>query len=485
MDVMEGALRARSGAGLMREGAYHQYRERLALLAENRVACCAIATIGAAQGWWRANRIWRRCYGRFLPEWAPYASLLFESAGLPQQLCRVEIFETPPDAPLATSQALHDERLGLLWVTRFPSDPQLPTLPSVLQQAARSKVVRYRPLQRCTLRVGDGAETRFVIVFPDDRGERVHAAGQALWQAVGRGELGFMVARLDRWNVAAFALWQRAVPGKPVRKELLGCQGGALAMRLGYAAAGRRPLRPIHGAPHAYLWLSDGTRPGLVDFDRLSKGDPELDIATFSAELDFEKQLQLPVQRIAHAHLAGYTEVAGALNVHLLVAYRAHKRLAKGNAGRACAAPGRRFQVRAASAVRQPPPGEHVGTGTCTPQFSRAAHGHRHVAFSRGRSRAKWQTIHSYSNVEGTGDVSVGRAVLGRKIRPLARVHRPSRLSPDNPSRDNNSARPGLGLASRIDSDNPQADGEVLDGNAWSRRKPADPRHLDESEPLL
>jgi len=34
--------------------------------------------------------------------------------------------------------------------------------------------------------------------------------------------------------------------------------------------------------------VGDDGRLGLIDFDRVSLGDPELDITTFQAEVDFE-----------------------------------------------------------------------------------------------------------------------------------------------------------------------------------------------------
>ena len=58
-------------------------------------------------------------------------------------------------------------------------------------------------------------------------------------------------------------------------------------------------------------------------------GEPELDVATFLAEMDFEDGAQVPVAAINGAFQAGYEAVAGPLNPQLLNAYRAHKRLSK------------------------------------------------------------------------------------------------------------------------------------------------------------
>lgn len=74
--------------------------------------------------------------------------------------------------------------------------------------------------------------------------------------------------------------------------------------------------------------LADG-RHGLVDFDCLSLGDPELDVATFIAELDFSNPDNVPVKILNAAFIDGYQEVAGSLNSKLMLAYRIHKYIAK------------------------------------------------------------------------------------------------------------------------------------------------------------
>ena len=88
-------------------------------------------------------------------------------------------------------------------------------------------------------------------------------------------------------------------------------------------------MRCIHGAPHAHQWLDNGDQLGLVDFDGFALGDPELDVATFMAEIDFEDGEKAPIAAINQRFLAGYAAVAGPLDEQLLHAYRAHKRLSK------------------------------------------------------------------------------------------------------------------------------------------------------------
>ncbi|MDQ4038192.1 MAG: hypothetical protein M3313_07560, partial [Actinomycetota bacterium] len=86
---------------------------------------------------------------------------------------------------------------------------------------------------------------------------------------------------------------------------------------------------PIHGAPHPEQWLDDDGRLGLIDFDRFSFGDPELDVTTFQAEVDFERIPLALREDINGAFLAGYEAQTGPMDPCLLLAYRVHKRLAK------------------------------------------------------------------------------------------------------------------------------------------------------------
>jgi hypothetical protein len=227
----------------------------------------------------------------------------------------------------------------------------------------------------------DGA-IYFCKVFPDDEGARLHEEAGALWQAQSRGELGFAVAEPVRWDAGTRTLWQKAVEGSSVLPRLGGPQGRSVARRLGNAAgtlvtSSVRPRmrfdavvqcarssgyarelgtrvpalaasaaalgrdlelmhretpgrsRPIHGSPHLNQWLESSGRLGLVDFDRLSLGDPELDVATFLGELDFEDGLAVSHDELAANFIEGYEAAAGRIDSGLLAAYRAHKRLAK------------------------------------------------------------------------------------------------------------------------------------------------------------
>ncbi|MDZ4862338.1 MAG: phosphotransferase [Gemmatimonadota bacterium] len=360
-----------------------QYAHRLAALADDAPVRAALARIGERRRWWDPTTPWARTYGRFMPGRSPYATLVFEASVPRQQLVHVEVSAERPVATGETAAYECDETLGWLRVSRIEADPALPGLAPLLAQPGAVHVVRYRPGRRCTLRVTHGGVTRYAKVFNDDAGARLYEEGEWLWRAGLAGEFGFTVARPERWDAATRTLWHHEVAGVPVLEELHGPSAAGLVERLGRAAAsitrttlepslvfdgssqvdrsrryvkelsrtvprlapiavtllerlavvhrslGYRLLRPIHGAPHPSQWLLSGGGLGLVDFDRLSLGDPELDAATFLGELEFEDGLTLPADGLGARFLEAYESVHGPLDHQLLAAYRAHKRLAK------------------------------------------------------------------------------------------------------------------------------------------------------------
>jgi hypothetical protein len=363
----------------MPETAYARFRRPLAALADDAWIMARFADPPAGASW-NGGRSWIRRYGRFEPEREPFASLVLEGEGEPQTLGLLEAFA---EEPAHAHGAIQDEVVGWIRLRPFTSDEGLPTLPAVLSRPGRRRVVRYRPHRQCTIHFEGEGHGLFAKVFPDERGERVHAEAVALWEASARGELAFRVARPVRWDRAERALWHEELTGEPVVDRLRSAQGPELAERMGTALAslsrsrlapagvfdgdaqlrhtsrcgeelsrqvprlrslirvilervshlhGRaRPhrLRPIHGAPHAHQWLDDGGQFGLLDFDRISMGEPELDVATVLAEMDFENRARVPVAEINRRLLAGYESAGGTLDPELLLAYRAHKRLEK------------------------------------------------------------------------------------------------------------------------------------------------------------
>lgn len=325
---------------------------------------------------------WRRIYARLEPDPAAAGGL---AGALVYQGCSgepylVELCEA--SASGGGGDGGQRPPSGSVRVLPFSDDPGLPTLAGVLAVNPTAEVLRYRPHHRCTMRVETDI-TRFAKVFRDGRGIRLYDEGLALWQAAASGGLSFAVAEPLGWDAATRTLWMGEVAGEPVESRLRAPGGPALAERMGLACGeiaasapaptqrfsgadqvarsgryveslgrlvphlsddarqllddlagihalhGERTLRPIHGAPHMHQWLCAGDQLGLVDFDRHCLGDPELDAATFVAEVDSEDPATTPRELLCDSFLRGYANAAGALEPQLLTAYRVHKRLAK------------------------------------------------------------------------------------------------------------------------------------------------------------
>ena len=333
----------------MRTSAHARYQAQLTALAADALALSIVERAGRERGWWPPERRWVRTYGRFDPHHEPYVILVLETEQAPQALVRIEVFHKQPGARAADHWCLRETAVGWLRVSRFTSDPSLPGLAPLLANGGRPVVVGYRPSRRCTIRCDRGDDVCYAKVYPSPDGERGHLEGEVLWAAAMRGELGFRVARPDHWDPVTRTLWQHQVDGDPIGKRLAGPEGARLAHRIGRAAgslagstiepretfdssaqfartvqlgaelcarvpqvaetmsalleklhfprrgAGRRGLRPIHGALHAKQWLDDGTTLGLLDFDGLAWGDPEREAATFLGALDFESGLAVPI----------------------------------------------------------------------------------------------------------------------------------------------------------------------------------------------
>jgi hypothetical protein len=354
---------------------HDRYRAHLAVLADDDAVLEAAGVVRRG-----APQAWTRRFGRFHPGRPCYAQLVFANAADARSLITIDVFEQGPTSP---PEGARRTSVGGMRVTRFPCDARLTTLSRVLDEAPDATVVRYRPGQRCTLRLRVGGRDCFAKVFPDDAGARLFAEGVALWQAGERGELGFAVAEPVGWHAGLRMLTHAALAGGSAIPAISSATASTFVRALGRAAAtmprshvqpthvfdaeeqlrrtasyardladrvpalaadadrfvarlrdahGRRPLRalrPIHGSPHIHQWIDMGERVGLVDFDRFSMGDPELDVATFLGELDFEDGLAVPATELGEHFMAGYEDVDGRLDRPLVALYRAHKRLAK------------------------------------------------------------------------------------------------------------------------------------------------------------
>ena len=360
--------------------AHREYRDGLDLLSAEGTTLAAISSSAGCPAWFDPDLGWRRTHGRFQPHKRAYARLVLERARDPQEIVCLEV----------STSRWEDERDGqaLLrgagWArfSRIDDDPGLTTLATLRPRLPSHRVVRYRPGDRCTIHVGDEPDSVWVKVFRDRRGGWMHAHQETLWGERCRGALAFAVAQPGWFDEELRALWLGHVVGEPVRR-LLGPRGPALGLahRMGRAlaslgasavrphhtlgaadllvqsegiaaeirsrvpslageldrlverlralhrAAEGRPHRPIHGAPRPDQWLDAGETLGLVDFDGLALGDPELDVATFQAAIDFEAGPRRSRAAVAAAFVAGYESVAGPLDRALLIAYRAHRRL--------------------------------------------------------------------------------------------------------------------------------------------------------------
>lgn len=362
------------------------YVEELTKLASSNDPIHGIlSAVGRDKNWWSTEASWFRAYGRHPAGLLPYAIFVYESHGDPQHLCLIEISKQKPSLEGENSVILQDALLGWIKIRKFPSDPYLPTLQEVLNACAHARVVRYRPHWRCTLRQEDDTGIHYVKVFRPGDGnvEELHDAGIDILNAASRGELDFDVAPPERYDRGLNAIWQSNVRGSPAAPELYGKRGSEIARRMGLACGSipranlhpsnildlpwhlrstesysqivrkrlpdladtvdeffqkivalhrnisDRALLPIHGSPHPSQWLMGETRLGLVDFDRFSLGDPELDVATFMAEVDFTKSTLISTATLNQAFIDGYEARYGQLDPARLRLYRAHKRFAK------------------------------------------------------------------------------------------------------------------------------------------------------------
>lgn len=352
-------------------GFHHRHRELLVRLLDDEAMGAIVDRVGGRDGDADPGP-WRRTWARIVDAGSPRVQLSFERDGDTEAIAVVDVW---PDG------RHHAPGIGAFDVRWFPDDHRLPGLGPLLSSAARPEVVRYRPGKRCTLRTVTDGIVRYVKTFPDQRGARMDREARALHRAATRGELAFGVAGSDGHDARTRAFTQFGVPGRPAAFALAGGGGPELAHRLGaalaslpasglapegelaprdelrrarrrtrdiaaivpcaadeleslmaafeaaHAALRDRDLVPIHGSPHTHQWLVDDDHIHLVDFDRFSLGDPELDVATFVGEYEHERGSD--TEAVNRAFVLGFSERHGPLDRSRLALYRAHKRLAK------------------------------------------------------------------------------------------------------------------------------------------------------------
>ena len=355
----------------MRPSFHEQNPGLLADLDDPHVIESILDRVAGRTGWFDQGRDWSRVWARVVDAGTGSVQLAVESYQPTHELI---VIDRRPDANYA------DPLIGTIDVHRFPDDAVLTTLPRVLRHHPTAEVIRYRSAKRCTFRVA-GPTPIYVKVFGDARGRRLQREAEMLSDARVHGRIDFDVARPLGFDERTLAYSQGEVAGVPVVDGLAGPDGPALAHRLGQAAGsipssgmqptetfgpseeltravarmdsiaelvpnlaprlailrerldaaharlGDRHLLPIHGSPHANQWLIDQCTPALVDFDRFCMGDPELDVATFTGEFDFESDGD--VDGVNSRFADGYAERHGPLDEARLGLYRAHKRLAK------------------------------------------------------------------------------------------------------------------------------------------------------------
>ena len=305
-----------------------------------------------------------------------------------QLIIHVDVFTKEPQQTTENEALAFHRGLGWLRAWPFPSDRSIPTIASVLKNGnGPTTIVRYRPGRRCTIRFDENGRSRFAKVYPKKfsrygRGAQILSLAKEVWNSAERRRLQFAVARPLGWDEATRTFWQEKIDGTPVLDQLFSRSGERLTRNIGHHAAslpcsGLRPTRkfdgaaqmatsirrckelslrvpgmascldamldklaqkhallqsrslPIHGDLDASQWIYDGHRLGLTDFDDFALGDPELDAATFLAELEFEGGSGDHIKELNHAFLAGYESISGPLNRELLAAYLAHQRIYK------------------------------------------------------------------------------------------------------------------------------------------------------------
>ncbi|MBA3369056.1 MAG: hypothetical protein H0T99_10395 [Geodermatophilaceae bacterium] len=105
----------------------------------------------------------------------------------PSVIVLVSAYAQIPEQAPAGAWIVAVPEVGVLHVRAFPDDPRLPMLATVVAGSPQVRVVRYRPRERCTLRIGSDAGTSWVKVFAGMEGQPIHRTQVALVGGVPAG----------------------------------------------------------------------------------------------------------------------------------------------------------------------------------------------------------------------------------------------------------------------------------------------------------
>lgn len=270
---------------------------------------------------------------------------------------------------------------GVFMLSSYRDDPALSDLDSLLHREVPVRVpvrvLRYRPGKRVTVRLDRSPGESIILkcvstgvrdayerlqLLYEHRDELAFRVSQPLWvndagtvmaqvclegvtlqvgnflqQPSLAGQLAHATASLHRSSIefpehfctadqrrrSERYCHQMALRFPDLVEDLAQVQGCLDALQQKIDQSLQKAVVPIHGALHTHQWLTGNAGLALVDFDRCSMGDAELDIATFLAQWDYEAaRLGEPVNCAFMANIHSVDRVRTAF-------YRAHKHLAK------------------------------------------------------------------------------------------------------------------------------------------------------------
>ena len=267
------------------------------------------------------------------------------------------------------------------------ADSELDTLSIVFRENPNAKIVKYSPHKRCLLQVEKGGKEFFIKVYPKkflkrERGEKIHAIGERLWQLADEKRINFAVPKSVGWCNRTRTIWQEKFEGE----QLTASWGGAkFAFEIGKSVAEISKLEivpprffdrgeqlkdshefaekiekfaphlkakidrffnlaenaelpsekliPIHGDMHLDQWLFDGKQLVLLDFEDFSLGEVERDLASFIVQI--EAEYPNIKESFTNSFLEGFRSNGTTENERLMKFYMAHKWLSKAAKGKA------------------------------------------------------------------------------------------------------------------------------------------------------